>query len=344
MRAIALPTAFAKSISDLSVSSVSQPTPAPNELLVRISHAAIQHVDLLYARGLHQNNHRGLVKPPFVLGCEFAGIVAQSCTDGKGTFKQGERVFGSAVGAFAEFIAVKESQVSRVPEKWSLREAAGVGGAAHVSYGALVSCGRLRRGETVLVHAAAGGLGVMACEIALGLGARVIGTVGSEAKVEVVRKLGVQDVVRYDLPGWEAEVKKATPGGEGVDLVYDTVGLVKSSISCCRFRGRVVIAGFAGRGGVMEELAMNRVLLKNVQLFGYRYGESGRRNLEENVRVGEQVARMIQEGVVKPVIYDEVYDGLDSVVRALEDSAARKIWGKAVVDVRPELDQTRSKL
>lgn len=344
MRAIALPTAFAKHISDLSVSSLPQPAPAPNELLVKISHAAIQHVDLLYARGLHQNNHRGLVKPPFVLGCEFAGIVVQQCTDGKGTFKAGDRVFGSAVGAFAEFIAVKESQVSRVPENWSLREAAGVGGAAHVSYGALVSCGQLRQGETVLVHAAAGGLGVMACEIALGLGARVIGTVGSAAKMEIVRRLGVQDVVRYDLPGWEAEVKKATQGGDGVDLVYDTVGLVKSSISCCRFRGRVVIAGFAGRGGMMEELAMNRVLLKNVQLLGYRYGESGRRYPEENVRVGEQVAQMIEEGVIKPVIYDEAYEGLESVVRALEDSAARKIWGKAVVDVQPGLDQTRSKL
>jgi len=131
-----------------------------------------------------------------------------------------------------------------------------------------------------------------------------------------------------------------------VDLVYDTVGLVQKSISCTRFRGRVIIAGFAGRGGVMEKLAMNRVLLKNVQLLGYRYGETGRRNPGENVIVAEGVAKMIKDGVIQPVIYDEQYEGLESVPRALADSAARKIWGKAVVDVRADLEgeKTRARL
>jgi NADPH:quinone reductase-like Zn-dependent oxidoreductase len=341
MKAIALQKDFVKHISDLAVSDVPAPTSSSSEILVNIAYAAIQHVDLLYARGLHQNNHIGLVAPPFILGLEYSGVVASAPAGSK--FKKGDRVFGGGVGAFAEQYVAKESQLSLVPESWSLREAAGVGSAAHVSYGAIIRCGQLRPGETILIHAAAGGLGIMACQIALAIGARVIATVGSTAKMDVVRRLGVRDVISYDTEGWEKEVLKLADG-KGVDLVYDTVGLVQKSISCTRFRGRVVIAGFAGRGGEMEKLAMNRVLLKNVQLLGYRYGETGRRDPAENVLVSEDVARMIKEGAIKPVIYDEVYEGLESVPRALADSASRKIWGKGVVDVQPHLDQRRSKL
>lgn len=341
MKAIALSTEFVKDISELKVKEVPGPVPKPDEILVHIAYAAIQHVDLLYARGLHQNNHIGLVAPPFILGLEYSGIVAS--TPAKSKFKKGDRVFGGGVGAFAEQYAAKESQLSHVPQEWSLRDAAGVGNSAAVSYGAIVRCGGLKSGETILVHAAAGGLGILACQIAIGMGATVIATVGSARKMEIVRKMGVRDVVSYDVEGWEKEVMKMT-GGRGVDLVYDTVGLVQKSISCCRFQGRVVIAGFAGRGGVMEKLAMNRVLLKNVRLLGYRYGETGRRNPGENVIVAEGVAKMIADGVIKPMIYEENYDGLETVPRALADSAARRIWGKAVIDVQPELDHGRSRL
>jgi NADPH:quinone reductase-like Zn-dependent oxidoreductase len=337
MKAIALPTAFVSEISHLTVHNIPAPVPKSdkNEILVNISHAAVQHVDLLYARGLHQNNHRGLVAPPFVLGLEFAGIVQSA--PAKSGFTKGERVFGSGVGAFAEQIAVPEAALSRVPHEWSLRDAAAVGSAAQVSYGAVVRCGGLQRGETVLVHAAAGGLGIMACQIVLAHGGRVIATVGSEEKAEVVRGLGVGEVVRYDRAGWEKEVMRTT-GGTGVDLVYDTVGLVKESITCARFRGRVVIAGFAGRGGEMEKLAMNRVLLKNVQLLGYRYGETGRRDPGENKLIAEEVRGMIARGEIRPVVYGDRYAGLEDVPRALADSAARRIWGKAVIDIRPELE------
>lgn len=94
----------------------------------------------------------------------------------------------------------------------------------------------------------------------------------------------------------------------------------------------------------MEKLAMNRVLLKNVQLLGYRHGETGRRNPAESVIVAEAVAKMIADGAIKPVIYNEKYGGLEAVPRALADSADRKIWGKAVIDIQPELDQDRSRL
>ena len=260
---------YAPSPSHLLISTIPPPSaPSPTHLLIRITHTALNHVDLLYSAGTHQNNHIGLVRPPFILGLEFAGHVASTPPPGSG-LKVGDEVWGSGLGGFAECIVVDVGSVRKIPRGWNLRNAAGLGAAtAPVSYGALVRVAGVRAGQTVLIHAAAGGLGVVAVQIAHALGAKVIGTVGSEEKARVVRKLGVLGVVRYDLPEWEKEVLRVN-GGEGVDVVYDTVGLVEKSIRCIKFGGTVVIAGFAGREGKMETMAMNRILLKGARVLGY---------------------------------------------------------------------------
>lgn len=260
-------TEFIKSNSDLRVSNIPPPEPKDDQVLVDITHSALNHVDLLYARGLHQNNHAGLVRPPFTLGIEFAGTVAWAPEDSP--FRPGDQVWGSGVGGFAEQIAVPPSKLQSVPAGWSLHDMAGLGAAtAPVSYGALVRVANVQQGQTVLIHAAAGGLGAVAVQIAQALGAQVIGTVGSEEKAEVVRRMGVLGVVRYDKDGWEKEVLALT-NNVGVDSVYDTVGLVQKSIRCLKYGGSIVIAGFAGLNGKMESLTMNRVLLKGAKLLGY---------------------------------------------------------------------------
>ncbi|EHY54558.1 hypothetical protein HRR83_004320 [Exophiala dermatitidis] len=335
-----------------------------DKVLVNITHSALNHVDLLYARGLHQNNHSGLVKPPFVLGLEFAGVVVATSGSRSGSkFKPGDQVWGSSVGGFAEQIAVPASSLQKVPSGWTLHDVAGLGAAtAPVSYGALVRVAQVRPGQIVLVHAAAGGLGVVAAQIAHALGAMVIATVGSEAKAEVVRqKLGtrVLGVVRYDLDGWEKEVLKLAASARrdndncigketagidvGVDVVYDTVGLVGKSLRCLRFGGCIVIAGFAGLGGKMESVAMNRVLLKGAKLLGYRYGETGRRHPKENEEVWNGLNQLLESGKIKPIIY-ATYQGLESVPRALDDLAARKVWGKAVVQIRSSTSPPTARL
>lgn len=266
MKAIHI-TEFVKSNSDLYVSDIPSPELKEGQVLVNITHSALNHVDLLYAKGLHQNNHVGLVRPPFTLGLEFAGYVASAPTGCQ--FKPGDQVWGAGVGGYAEQIAVPISSLHRVPAGWSLHDIAGLGAAtAPVSYGALVRVANVQKGQTVLIHAAAGGLGVVAVQIAKALGAQVIGTVGSEDKAEVVRRLGVLGVVRYDHDGWEKEVLALT-NNVGVDSVYDTVGLVQKSIRCLKFGGNIIIAGFAGLGGKMETLTMNRILLKGAKLLGY---------------------------------------------------------------------------
>jgi len=271
------------------------------------------------------------VRPPFILGLEFAGIVIS--TPKNSSFIPGEAVLGSGLGAFAEQIAVEESALTRLPTGWSLRDAAGLAATAPVSYGALVNVGKIQAGETVLIHAAAGGLGVMAVQIAQARGATVIGTIGSPSKRQILESLGVEDIVNYSVPNWESQILEAT-NGKGVDLTFDPVGLVEESIRCSRYGGRIVIVGFAGREGNLEKIAVNRILLKGITLLGYRYGESGRRFPGDTATIWRGVTRIMEDGKIKPVVYDHSFRGLASVPKAMEAMAARLVWGKAVITVK----------
>jgi NADPH:quinone reductase-like Zn-dependent oxidoreductase len=109
----------------------------------------------------------------------------------------------------------------------------------------------------------------MAVQIAKAVGCKVIAVVGGKEKAEVVRGIGADVIVDYRDEGWENTVKKASEGGEGVDVVYDGIGAVESGIRCLKYRGRLIVVGFAARGGRVESVRMNRVLLKGVAVFGY---------------------------------------------------------------------------
>lgn len=118
------------------------------------------------------------------------------------------------------------------------------------------------------MHSAAGGLGIMAVQVARAMGCRVLGTAGSEPKCEYARSYGATQCFDYSNEDWPQRVLDAT-NGKGVDVVFDPVGLVDLSLKCIAHRGRILIVGFAGREGQMEKIAMNRVLLKQVNLIGY---------------------------------------------------------------------------
>jgi NADPH2:quinone reductase len=155
-----------------------------------------------------------------------------------------------------------------IPPSWSFAAVAGLAATAPVSYGGLVIRGQLKRGETVLIHAAAGGLGLMAVQIAKAVGARVVATAGSKEKLAVARRFGADELVSYEDDEWWKTVLELTKG-QGVDVVYDSVGLVDKSLKCLKHRGRVLVVGFAGTEGEIERIAMNRVLLKQAQIIGY---------------------------------------------------------------------------
>ncbi|KAE9971362.1 hypothetical protein EG328_005723 [Venturia inaequalis] len=310
-------------------------------LIIKVTHISPNHVDLLYAQGLHQNNKRH-AKPPFTLGTDFAGTVL---SPGLSSFSRGDAVYGSHFGAFCQYIIVDISKgegggIRRVPKSWSGREACAVGSSGATSLGCFLKAGGVKRGEWVLVTGATGGLGVMAVQIARALGGRVIALVGPESgKTRVLKSLGVEVCVRYDLPDWEEEVKKAT-GGEGVNLVYDAVGMVESSLKCCAYNGRVVIVGFAGRHGDIEKVRANRMLLKSASVMGYRFGEHGRRFPQEVQDIWKAFDEIVERGDIKAVVFDETYQGLNDIPRAMRDMEERKVWGRAVVDVEEEGNQT----
>ena len=258
---------FITDLASIQPKDVPSPQPRnPKDLHIQITHAAITHVDLLYAQGLHQNNRRH-VQPPFILGTEFSGIVTSAPQTS--SFQPGTRVFGGGLGSFAEEICVDEGSVRMVPSQWSNAEACAVGASGAVSYGALVSVCAVKPGDTVLVLGASGGLGVMAIQIAKALGAGVIAVVGGKEKGDMVKSIGADVVIDYHKGKWEEKVKDLTPGKEGVEVVYDAIGAVESGLKCLKYRGRLVIVGFAARGGKMENVRANRILLKSAMVHGY---------------------------------------------------------------------------
>ncbi|KAI0466282.1 zeta-crystallin [Xylaria cf. heliscus] len=323
---------FIENYNDLRVSNIPIPKPQRDEILVQVKAAGVNFVDTLYARGKHQNNHRH-VRPPFTLGLEFAGIVISSPPTSK--FKPGSRVFGSHSGSYAEYITVSSSSsLHWIPAGWSFADAAGIGATLPVAYGALVRLGRLRAGEeTVLIHAAAGGLGLAAVQVAKAAGCRVIGTAGSDEKCGIAVRYGADVCVNYQTePEWWERILDMT-GGRGVNVVFDTIGLVSRSLKCLAHRGRVLVVGFAGREGNMEDVRMNRVLLKQAQILGYRYGEASRRYPEETDQIWHDIYQMIERGAFTPTLFKKEYRGLESIPEALADVASRKVWGKAVIQV-----------
>ncbi|CAO2657505.1 Nn.00g036310.m01.CDS01 [Neocucurbitaria sp. VM-36] len=344
MKAIQI-TNFVTNLTDLTPQDVPAPkTKRPHDLHVNITHAAVTHVDLLYAQGLHQNNKRH-VKPPFILGNEFSGIVIS--VPPNSPFKPGDRVWGGGLGSYAEEICVPEDSVRRVPEQWTNAEACAVGASGAVSYGALISVAQLKAGETALILGASGGLGVMAVQIAKAVGAKVIAVVGDSEKAQMIKKIGADAVVDYHEERWEDKVKALTKDGEGVDVVYDGIGAVERGVKCLKYRGRLVIVGFAARDGNIENIRANRILLKSVMVHGYRLGEDGRRDPQRTKDVWNGFMKLVESGKIKPVIYKEEYQGLEAVPRALEDAKEHKAWGRAVLRINEVCETeiaTKSKL
>ena len=189
-------------------------------------------------------------------------------------------MFGDYGGSYTEYISLPANSPSirRVPSGWKVADAAGLAATLPVSYGSLLVTG-LKSGETVLVHAAAGGLGIMAVQIAVAMGCKVIGTAGTSTKCDYVKSFGASTCIDYTQNQWWEKVLSEN-NGKGVDVVFDPVGLVDRSLKCIAHRGRVVVVGFAGTEGQIEKIAMNRLLLKQVSLIGYvSYSNSHDSNL-----------------------------------------------------------------
>jgi NADPH2:quinone reductase len=310
--------------SDLVVSEMPEPEVAPGSLKIEVRAAGCNFFDILMVQGKYQ------VKPPFpfVPGAEIAGIVRE-VGDGVEGFSVGDRVLASqGIGGFAEFAVVPAAASHRIPDGMSFAEGAALPIIYPTSYAGLVFRAQLVAGETLLVHAAAGGVGIAAVQIGAALGARVIATAGGADKLEIARQNGAAEVIDYRSEDFVARVMELTDG-RGADVIYDSVGgdVFDKSLKCIAWNGRLLVIGFAS--GRIPEVKANRILLKNIAVTGLHWGAHA---VKEPQRVSETFDALFAlhaAGKIKPVIY-KTY-GLDEVAVALQDLASRKTYGKLII-------------
>jgi NADPH2:quinone reductase len=310
--------------SELRVSEVEAPKLWPGTIAVDIRAAGCNFFDILMCQGKYQ------VKPPFPFtpGAEAAGVVAEVAGDVKG-FVPGDRVLLSTpLGAFAERVVVSPRAVWKMPAGMSFEEGASFPIVYPTSYAALVYRAALKRGETLLVHAAAGGVGIAAVQIGKHLGARVLATAGDAEKLEVARAAGADVLIDYRKEDFALRVKEAT-GGKGADVIYDSVGgdVFDQSMKCIAWSGRLLVIGFAG--GRIPEVKANRILLKNISVVGLHWGAYAQHEPERIGETFDALFRLYEEGKIKPVIFKKY--ALEELPEALAALGGRKTYGKVVV-------------
>lgn len=214
------------------------PKPKPNEAVVKIAAAGVNFIDVYLREGRYK------APLPFINGQEAAGVVTEVGAGVK-TVKPGDRVaYAGPLGAYAEYAAVPADRLVPIPEVVSDRDAAAAMLQGMTAHYLLYDTFPLKAGQTVLVHAAAGGVGLLLVQMAHNIGARVIGTVSTEEKAKLAREAGADEVILYTKSDFESETKRLT-GGNGVDVIYDSVGKTTfdKGLNVLRPRGMMVLYG-----------------------------------------------------------------------------------------------------
>src|SRR3981189_3003964 len=226
----------------LTLVDLPAPKPKPNEAVVKVSAAGVNYIDVHIREGLYPSSL------PFVIGQEASGIVGEIGADVK-SFKPGDRVAYTGIrGSYAEYAAVPAERLVLLPPGISEQQAAAAMLQGMTAHYLVYDTYPLKKGETALIHAAAGGVGLLLVQMAKNIGARVIATVGTEEKAKLAREAGAGDVSLYTQADFEAETKRLTDG-KGVDVVYDSVGKTTFEKGLNVLRPRGMMALFGGSSG-----------------------------------------------------------------------------------------------
>ncbi|MBM7054699.1 NADPH:quinone oxidoreductase family protein [Streptomyces durocortorensis] len=291
-----------------------RPTPGDGQVLVEVRAANVNFPDALLCRGQYQ------VRPPlpFTPGVEVCG-----------TTDDGRRVLATPAlphGGFADYVVADEAALLPAPDALDDAEAA----ALHIGYQTgwfgLHRRAHLQPGETLLVHAAAGGVGSAAVQLGKAAGAKVIGVGGGPDKAAVARELGCDLVIDRRSEDIVAAVKEAT-GGRGADVVYDPVGgdAYAKSTKCVAFEGRILVVGFAS--GVIPTPALNHALVKNYSVVGLHWGLYNTKDPAAVRACHEELTKLAEQGIVKPLISERVAmaGAADAVQRVADGTSTGRI-------------------
>lgn len=299
------------------------PPPGPGEIQVHIVARGVQYVDVLMLEGKYQFRP----EPPFIPGGEAAGHVVAVGPE-VSDFALGDAVMSRhTLGACAELGNAKAALCDKVPAGMTLAEAGVFRGAYTTAYHALLQRGRMRPGEWVLVHGAAGGIGIAAIQVARTFGARVIATAGSEAKRAACLQEGAEHAIDY-RSGFVDEVKRLT-GGRGVDIVYDPIGdkVADESLRCLAWCGRLLILGFLGGGPT--NIRSNYLLIKGIDAIGVRIGGLNEADPDLATANMKALVALAEQGKLRPRISHTFR--LDQAREALQAVIDRAVIGKAVL-------------
>ena len=309
----------------LKLEEVEDPEPAPGEVIVEVEAAALNFFDILLCRGEYQERP----ELPFTPGAEVSGTVAAVGDDVD--LSAGTRVLATPPlpgGGFAEKAAVPVSgSVFRIPDSMPPQTAAAMHTVYQTAHFGLHRRANLKEGETVLVHAGAGGVGSAAIQLARAAGARVFSTAGGPDKIEICRELGAELTIDYREENFVDVVKEAT-GGSGADVIFDPVGgdVFDRSRRCVAFEGRIVVVGFTS--GTIADAPTNHALVKNYSVVGLHWGLYNKIMPELVAETHKTLVRLYEKGRIEPLIFETVPFG--ELAHALELLASRKTYGKLV--------------
>jgi len=309
----------------LTLAEVPDPEPGPGQVLVRVLGAAANFPDVLMCRGQYQ------VRPPlpFTPGVELCGEVV-AVGDGVSGVSAGDRVLGGSAlpaGAFGELALMPAGGALAAPDGLDDAEAAAFFITYQTGWFGLHRRAQLAPGETLLVHAAAGGVGSGAVQLGKAAGARVIGVVRGEQKAEVARALGA-DVVVDRLSQDFVEVVKEVTGGRGADVIYDPVGgdTYARSTKCIAFEGRILVIGFAS--GEIPSAALNHALIKNYSIVGLHWGLYQTKEPQAIKDCHVRLSKLAADGAIRPLIGSRL--GLDEVAAGVQRLADGEVVGRTV--------------
>ena len=309
----------------MRLADVPDPKAGSGQYVIDVEAAGLNFLDSLMLRGLYQT------KPPlpFTPGVEAVGRIVVA---GDGApLPAGTRVFASGQGAYAERMVIEASAASAIPDDVAAAEAVSLFGIVYsTSWHALHNRALLQPDETVLVHAAAGGVGSAAVQLAKAHGCRVLATAGSAEKVALAGELGADAAYDYTAGDWVEAVRSAT-NGRGANVIYDPVGgeVGEKSLRCLAWHGRYLIVGFAA--GPIPSLAANRFLLKEASAVGVFWGAAVAADPTLRVGIHEKLLDLYRSDRVRPLVRGRF--ALADAEQALASLAGRASVGKVVLDL-----------